>query len=521
MNKSILNNLGELLERNASRYPDREALINGNSRITWKEIYDRSNQLAHGLAGLGIKKGDRVAILLSNCHQWPEILFALLSTGFVVVPINTRLSSEEIARIVNDSDAKAIIIGNNFISLIPSLQEICPSLEHMIVLDGKHDRCHIYEELLENQSTVKADVSVGPEDLAYIAYTSGTTGFPKGAMWHHGAMLETAKNIPFSYGLTFKATALMSGPLGISTQSLQLMNLVYGASKIVLTDFKIETIMKLIEKEKVNILGTASIPLYMMAIHPDTKKYDLGSLRLIRYGGSPLTEKQLMIIQSTFKCELHQGYGGTETFVNISILDHYDHNLDGDSERIKRLMSVGRIFDGYEVKLLDDNSNEVPVGEVGEVTLKTRHMMSGYWKKPKETENILSDGWYRTRDMGYFDEEGYLFLVDRKDDMIKSGGLSVYPAEVEKILLNHQGVEEGAVIGVPDDKWGKKVVAIVVPKNGVSLTEEELRQYCRGKIADFKIPKQILFQSEPLPRGSFGKVVKKNLHKSFASEIIT
>jgi long-chain acyl-CoA synthetase len=512
-----MNNVGDVLRRNAKKYPTREGIadLENNVRLSWDEINRRCNRLANGLLSLNIKKGDRVAILLLNCYQWMEIIFAVQKIGAVLVAVNTRLSPDEVRAIVNDAGANVLIFGEEQTSIFDKAKTKCPALTKGITLGKGSSQVVSYENLLEAHSEEEPIADVGPDDMAMIAYTSGTTGLPKGAVMLHRTILETIQDIPYRFEVVLKSRVSVSGPLGLSTVIYSVLNMVYGAATIVLLKFDILNVFKAIEEEKIEILSQASIPILMMATHPDAEKYDLNSLKFLRYGGSPLNMTQLNQIKQIFRCALNQGYGSTETFSQICLQSDYDHDIGEDEEKIERFKSVGRPWKDNQVRLVDDDDQDVPLGEVGEIILKSPRMLTEYWNNPDETKKAFRNGWFHTSDLAYMDEEGYVFIVDRKSDMVKSGGFSVYPVEVEKILLDHPGVSEVAVVSAPDEKWGERLVAVVVPREGTAPSVDALIDFCRGKIAGYKIPKQIDFRSEPLPKTAMEKIMRKELRKIY------
>ncbi len=513
----FIKNVGDVLRRNARKYPAREGIadLENNVRLSWDEINKRCNRLANGLLSLDIKKGDRVAVLLLNCYQWMEIIFAVQKVGAVLVSVNTRLSPGEICAILNDAKAGVLIFGEEYASVFERARATCQTLTLGIALGKDLPEAMNYGKLMENHSDEEPVVDVGPDDIAMIAYTSGTTGLPKGAVMLHRTILETIQDIPYRFEVVFKSRVSVSGPLSLSTVIYMVLNLVYGAATTVLLKFDVLNVLKAVEKEKIEILSQASVPILMMATHPDADKYDLSTLKFLRYGGSPLNLTQLNQIKKIFKCALNQGYGSTETFSQICLQSDYDHDVGEDEEKIERFKSVGRPWKDNQVRLVDDEDRDVPMGEVGEIILRSPRMLVEYWNNPEETKKAFRNGWLHTNDLAYTDEEGYVFIVDRKSDMVKSGGFSVYPAEVEKILLDHPGVSEVAVVSAPDEKWGERIVAVVVPQEGVPPAVDELMDFCRGKIADYKIPKQIDFRTEPLPKTAMEKVKRKELRKMY------
>lgn len=508
-----LKNLGDVLRRNAEKYPEREGVVSGDVRLTWDELNQRVNRLARGLLNAGIKKGDRAAVVLLNCHQWVELNFAILKIGAVFVPVNYRLSSEEVGIIVNDSGAKVLFYSQAFSSLVKGLSDRCPLLEKIVCVGRPEDGQLAYDRLPVDNAN-EPETEVNTDDLAYIAYTGGTTGIPKGVMWLHRTVLDTIQDVPYSFEIAFKSRELIPVPSFAGGVIVQVMNAVYCATTLLFMDFDPLEILKTIEKEKAELMASSAVPLFMLASHPDAGKFDLSSLKRIFYGGGSMSLKQIKKIRTVFPCELQQGYGGTETLLNVTQLNPYDHLLENE-ENLKRLGSAGHVNKGVEVRLVDDAYKDVPLGEVGEIVVKSNSLLAGYWNRPDETQKALKDGWYYTSDMAYMDEEGYVFIVDRKNDMIKTGGISVYPAEVEGVIMEHPNVAEAAVVSAPDEKWGEKIVAVVVPQKGEALTEEDVREFCRVKMGGFKVPKMVEINKDPLPRTALGKLNRRGLRDRY------
>jgi long-chain acyl-CoA synthetase len=512
-----LNNIADVLRRNAQRYPDREAVIAAGTRLTWSQLDRRANRLAHGLMQAGIEKGDRVAICMLNCHQWYEIKFAIHKIGATFVPVNFRLSSDEVATIVDDSGAKMLFYSPSFAPMVSSLPDRCDALDRLVCVGPATDKHMAYEKLTEGQPETDPGVAVGPTDLAYIAYTGGTTGIPKGAMWLHETVLSTIQDLPYPHELALLSKALIPVPSFAAGIILQALNSVYCATTVVFMDFDPVGILKAIETEKVKLMASAVVPLTMLANHPEVHNYDVSSLERIFYGGGSMNVDQLKIIRKVFACDIMQGYGGTETLLNVTQLSPYNHLLDHE-ENLSRIRSAGRPNKGVNIRLLDENDQAVPLGEVGEIVVRSKSLLVGYWNRPEATAEALKDGWYYTSDMAYMDEEGYLFIVDRKTDMIKTGGLSVYPAEVEGVLMDHPNIFEAAVVNAPDPKWGEIIVAVIHLREGVALTAEAVQEYCRQHMSSFKVPKKVEFSHQPLPRTGLGKMNRRAIRDHFWKE---
>lgn len=360
-----MNQIGDILRRNVDRYPDREAMVGGDTRHTWSEVDHRSNRVANGLLGLGVGKGDRVAHLLPNSPELAEILFGILKIGAVVVPVNYRLSSEEISTLLNDSGPKVLMYRSEHSSLIEPIEQKCRSIQHKILLGGDAGIGIPYETLLADSPMEEPPGNAGLDDLAYIAYTGGTTGLPKGAMWLHRTLLDTVQDKTYDFETAFKLKALFVAPFVAASSNIMLFNLAYAAATVFIQDFDPLNNLKIIEKERVELLYMSAVPLFMIASHPEAGNYDISSVKFIGFGGAGMTLDQLKKIKPFFRCPMQQRYGSTETLVNITTLQHGDYEVGEDPEKISRLQSAGRANKGVEIRLLDDSGRDVPLGDVG------------------------------------------------------------------------------------------------------------------------------------------------------------
>jgi long-chain acyl-CoA synthetase len=519
--RATLNHLGEILTRNAEEVPDRIAVVDPACRFTWSAIDERANRLANALSALGIRRGDRIAFLLRNSHHVLEAAFAAWKLGGLLVPLSYRMAAAELERVVRTCDPSALILLEDFLDLCRTLPLLSDRPSRAIVIGSSGEGTCGYEALLDQSDPSGPDTSVNEEDLACISFTSGTTGFPKGVLWSHGTLLATVPDNPFPGELCRKSRQLVLAPPFVAGSMIQILNGSCNGATLLLRDFEPHTVMQTIEKEKPTLMACAAVMLRMLASLPGVDRYDTSSLKRIYYGGAPIGSREdYRIIRRVFPCEFQQGYGGAETCILISRLDPEDHEEADREQGADKLRSAGRPAPGTRVKLIGPEGQDVPPGGgVGEVAVKAPWVMKGYWDRPEETKMAFDpDGYYLTGDMGAMDREGILTLVDRKDDMIKTGGLNVYPSEVEAILSSHPDVEEAAVIGVPHPKWETAVAAVIRLRAGSRITAPTLRSYCGEKIGSFKIPKAFFFTDSPLPRSALGKVQRKALRKAYAKE---
>lgn len=503
-----------LIRRGAREYPDNIAIKFKDTEYTFAQTNERINRLANGLYGLGARKGERAAILLKNCNQFIESSFALAKSGITQVGLNARASMKEHEYILNDSEAGTLIVGDDFREGIESIRGTLKHLKRIVWVGGAAGADFSYDKILKENPDDEFKVEIDENDLTRISYTSGTTGAPKGVMLTYKAAKHMLLNMSQARQIYQDDVFLHVGPLSHASGSLILPHWVRGAKNVIMEKFDTEAFFQTIQDEKVTGLMLVPTMIVRLLKLPSLKKYDLSSLRSISYGAAPMAEDKIKEAFKVFGPILSQGYGQMEAPSTICRLEREDHITDGDPAKVKRLQSVGRPYLDVELKVVDEDGNEVPTGEIGEIIVRSDHQMLGYWKKEKETQESLKNGWIYTRDMGYIDELGYVFLVDRKGDMIISGGFNIFPRAVEEILNNHPAVQEAAVFGIPDEEWGEAVKAWVALKEGTQATEEELIQFCAQHLASYKKPKSIDIVPE-LPKNAIGKIDKKTIKEQF------
>lgn len=508
-----------LINTAVREYPDNLAFIDHNQRLTFKQLDDRANRLANALGDLDIKKGDRAGILLRNCAAYFETELALSKTGIVRVALNYRLGVQDHEYVLNDSGSKVLIFGEDFAADIEALKGRLNSVEKFICVSQKSPQPHAadtfdYEQIVAASSSDDPPIEIADDDLHALVYTSGTTGNPKGVMISEKAWVSATINIVLNYGpITQKDIILNLQQLSHGAGYFVLPFFIKGATNAIV-EFEPIRVFKTIEQKRVTVLKLVPVMLYKLLDAPDKHKYDLSSLNHIIYGGSPISRQRLVEALRFFGQKLSQLYGQAEIPMCISTLSREDHLLQGSDEELKRLESAGKPCINVELKVIDESGHEAKPGQLGEVIARGGHVMKGYWKLPEATAQTLKDGWIYTGDIGYRDSKGFLFLVDRKKDMIISGAFNIYPAEIEKILARHPAVQEVAVIGVPDEKWGEAVKAVVVLQPGAKATQKDLLDYCKQSGAGFRTPKTIDFINE-IPRNPYGKVDKKSLRQPY------
>lgn len=495
----------DLLLRNARLYPQREGLVFAGKRFTYQRMGDRVLRLGQALLHLGVKSGERVAVLSGNHHAFVELYFGVPHVGAVLTTINYRLQPPEVAYILNDCGARLLFVEDRFYGLVEPILKSTP-VEHAVVIG--ESKGQDYESLIAAASAKPAGVARTPEDVCFQLYTSGTTGNPKGAMTTHKNWIFDCVGCALAVGMTSKDRYLIAPPLyhaaaGVAT----VFCMVNGVPITLMKDFVPDLVPVLIEQERCTRALLVPVMINFVLQSPEVKKRDLSSLLSVVYGAAPITESLLHAARETLQCDFWQAFGQTESVAVLTMLAPEEH----EGERLK---SCGREILFCEVKVVDEEERELPPGEIGEIIARGPMVMKGYYNLPEETAKTLRGGWLHTGDMGCKDEAGFVYIKDRKKDMIISGGENIYPAEVENALAKHPAVLEAAVIGVPDEKWGESVLAVAVKKPGQEVSSEELVRFCRDHLAHYKCPQRVAF-SDALPRNPSGKVLKTVLREPY------
>ena len=511
-------NIGKLLTKSARTFPENLALACGSRQITYARFNARVNRLANALLGLGIGPGDNVAILMYNCPEMLESMFACFKAGCGMVPINFRLHPKEYAFIIDHCQAKGLFLSPEFNDSVKEMIDEIPQVRHIIPVSGDLGESSDYERMLSDESEEFDDAEVEPDDVAWIFYTSGTTGLPKGAMLTHRNLLAMTMNFyaDICPGFGPDDVVLHGAPLSHGSGLYALPNIGKAAANIILESksFDPEVVLKAIEEYAVTNMFAAPTMVKLLLGSPGLERYDHGSLKSLNYGGGPMLVEDLMVAMDKLGPCLVQLYGLGESPMNITYLPHRDHVSVGSPEQMKRLGSAGFPRTDVEIKIVDGDDNELAPGEMGEIITRSDLVMKGYWQDPQATALTLRNGWLHTGDLGYMDEDGYIFIMDRSKDMIISGGENVYPREIEEVIIQHPAVSEVAVIGVPDPKWGEAIKAVVAVVPGQEVGAEELIEFCVEHIARYKKPKSVDFVDE-LPKNNYGKIVKADLRKKY------
>jgi long-chain acyl-CoA synthetase len=499
--------LGRSLNRNAVRYPERAAIIDEQGHIlTHRNFADRVWRLADSLAGYGLSKGSRVAVLAYNCPDYLTTQFALGALGAWAVPINFALKAADIDFRLTHAEVDALFVSPEFVPILAELNATTLNrlAGRVFEFDGASSQAIPFGELIAKGRAVPPDSQVSTEDILYVGYTSGTTGAPKAALVSHRAFVGGFLYKALAYGLSDRDITLNPGPYWHSApRDFTALAVYLGGTAIVPLRFDAEQYLDLLEKYRVTNSFVVPTMLQRLSISPTLDSRDLSSLRCLISGGAPLPSVVKERILKVFGPILTEFYGATETRIISTI---------SAEELAARERSVGRPVHDVELRILDDGGREVPTGTVGEVYLRGPGLFSGYWRDPKRTAEVHRGEWFSLGDMGRLDADGYLYLVDRKQDMIISGGENIYPNDIEECLQRHDGVKEAAVIGVQDDQWGELVVAYIVPVPDQRPSREALIAFCADRLPAYMKPRRIEF-CDSLPRNPTGKLLRRELRR--------
>ncbi|MEH6994939.1 o-succinylbenzoate--CoA ligase [Neobacillus drentensis] len=499
--------IGNWLVKHSKLRPDRLALVYNEKRFTYSELNERVNRLSNALISIGVRKGDRVNVLLFNTNEIVESMFACAKIGAIFVPINFRLSVEEVLYIVNDSRSYHFIYDVRMKSLVDELRlKESSLLEYIHVGSDPSEKDSVYEDLIANASNEEHDYDIRLEDVQMMMYTSGTTGRPKGAMLTHGNTQWNAINMIQSIPVDSMDITLSVAPLfHIGGMSVFTTPLMYKGATIILEDlFDPSRVLQKIHDERITCLFLVPAMWQALTNVEGFEAYDISSLRFAVSGGAPCPITVIEFFQER-GIPFYEGFGLTETAPFVSILDK--------ENTIRKNGSVGKEPIHTNVRIVDPTDRDLPPGQVGELIVNGPNVMAGYWNKPEDTKQAIKNGWFYTGDLAKFDSEGFIYIVDRKKDMIITGGENVYPIEIEQVLYRHPNIKEAAVLGYPDDKWGESIKAVIALKDiSKPLNVHDLEEFLDGKIARFKFPKQVEIV-EALPRNATGKILKTVLRQ--------
>ena len=491
----------ELIRRSAQWFNEKTAIIYEGQSLTFQQVDERANRLANALINLGLRAKDRVATLMQNCLEYPEIEFALVKGSLVQVTLNPRLTAAEQLFQLDETDTYALIVQHHYLDLLKPIKKKLKKIKHFICFDGTDSEMLDYNKLISSSNPIEPEGELDPDDIGEIRYTSGTTGKPKGVMLPYRSHLAIARNLLMEHlnNLNCEDRFLALQPLYHGAGWFTLPVYLKGATHFIVPRFDADIALNIIQKERITFIKTVPTVLIRITDYPQIKSYDLSSIRTVIYGGSAMPLEKLKQAKSIFGDVFANIYGQLEAAMTITWLPK-EENVG------QRIGSVGRPCIFVQVKLVNERGEEVKPGEIGEVIIKGDHQMIGYLNRPDATAGAIRNGWLYTNDLGTVDKDGYIFLTGgRKSNMIKSGGLVVYPAEVEEVLYKHPAVKEVGVIGVPDPLWVEAVKACVVLKENYQVTEGELIKFCKEHLANYKSPKTIDFLKE-LPHTAAGKI---------------
>lgn len=515
-------NTANFLSIPASIFAEQEILVYGPRRLTYGDLLTRVRKLAASLRRLGVGRGDVVAALQTNSGDYIETYYAAATLGAVFLPVNYRAKPPELEYMLSAAKTKVIFVGQRYSDLLETLLPKCPSIATVVAYDSEHPGWLRYANLAAGEEEVE-DAEVEESDVSILMYTSGTTSLPKGVLLTHGDFTAYVTNTTELADGSDRGTALVSVPFYHIAGTAQMMTTMWsGRRLIVLPQFEPKEWLATVERERVTHAMVVPTMLKQIIDHPELAKFDLSTLTNLSYGGAqmPLPVIRRAIERLPKTIGFVNAYGQTETTSTLTILGPEDHRLEGTPQevetKLRRLTSIGKPLPDVEFRVVDDDGKPLPPGGVGEIAIRTPRIMKGYaTASGSAMAATLEDGWLRTRDMGWVDEDGYIYLAGRKDDMIIRGGENIAPAEIESVLQSHPDVEDVAVFGLPSEEWGQIVAAAVVPKAAARLTADSLVEHCKQRLASFKKPEKILFVRE-LPRNPLGKVLKKDLKQEFA-----
>lgn len=510
--------LTQFLSRAARLFPDRQAIRCEGREQSWRELNTASEELAGGLRRLGVSMGDRVAILALNSDRYVEFLYAIWRISAVAVPLNTRWSPDEISYALADSGPKVIVVDDAFAAVIGKLPPERAAAQIVHIGERNPPEGSVSYSALRRGVTAVKDLGGGGEDMAGIFYTGGTTGHPKGVMLCHTGLVATllAGKMDKEAAADDVAILCVLPMFHLAGAQLAVASAIAARQLIMQPIFDPGAILDCIVKDRIDTLSLVPAMWAMILDHPKAKDADLSSLKNALYGASPMPEGTLRrLIARLPQAQFAQGYGQTETSGVCTLLGPDDHDPDG--QHAERLKSAGQPILFSELRILDADGQDLPNGSVGEIAIRSVGNMLGYWNKPHETAATLKDGWIMSGDAGYLDSDGYLFIVDRTKDMIVTGGENVYSAETESVLSMHPSVLQCAIIGIPDEKWGERVHAIVRPAPGAAVSAEDLIAHCKARIAGYKCPQSVEFRDVPFPISAAGKILKRELRAPYWS----
>lgn len=500
--------LGAIVSNHAQYKADLEAYVEFDRRVTWQEIHRRTDAIGHALRDMGIKRGDRIGILSKDSIETVETLIVCAKIGAIRVGLNHRYAPVEISHLIEDAGIDYLFVQSELSGIALNAVEHADRKPKLVGMGAGHDLEHDYERLIA-EGRAKGSLVQTPHDVLMICYTTGTTGRPKGAIYRHSKMLESVASISLCEGARSDDVWLHVMPASGVPIFHMLRPLFHGGKCVIADEWNAEKVLALIERERCTM--TVMVPTMLMSLLESglIAKYDCSSMRQINYGAAPMPPAAIRQAMDAFKCRFVQLYGSTELMGMVAMLMHEDH-VRALAEGHACLSSVGRPLYHSTMRIVNEQGNDVPIGEPGELLVKTEFIVPGFWNQDIKYAETVQDGWLHTGDIAVQDAEGFFYMRDRAKFRIKTGGYNVFPIEIENVIAEHPAVSNVAVFGLPDSKWGERIHCVATLLPGQNVTGEEIREFCRGRISNFKIPKAVEIW-ESLPMGATGKILKRRI----------
>jgi acyl-CoA synthetase (AMP-forming)/AMP-acid ligase II len=516
--------LKDVLISNAHRYPNKIALIDKPHRMSWKELNERVNRVSNAILSLGISKGDRIAILSENCQQYAELLFASTKIGVISVCLNYRFSPEQLSRMLKICQPKGIVVQGKFRNNLEAMRSELSYIDKFIGLGNGHGYETDFESLVGKSSNHEPKVELNEDDGYAICFSSGTTGEPKAALISHKNRMTNCIQTSLAHNATRDNIILL--PFAMYTSALQqyLFSYAFLGATLVIINFTAQDYLEAIEREKTDaiMINYTLFALIKEYLEKSERCNDLHSVKMVRSAGQTLSYEQWKEVLAFFNYpQLNKGFVMTEAgIVTSGIPEEYRAWLgpNATEEEKRKFNSLGKTLMGTQIRIVDENDQGLPKGKVGELIVKGENVVKTFWNQPHVTEEVLRGGWLHTGDLAMFDEEGYMYLMGRKDDRIRTGAYNVYPIEVEEVMKRHPAVMEPAVFGITDERWGEMIMAAVIIEEGYQVTEDELKEHCRKHLARYQVPKRILFVKEFPRHPVWKRVLKKELVQQLAGK---